>query len=505
MSPPVQPEQTLPPQELARIQANVAKMRSQGAPESDVLAYLQHEDSLAQALPHNTLSPAYSGEANADNVVRSLMQGGSYGFGDEITGLTHGTAARDEYRARENAFRGQHPVLDAALKAVGGLASSLPVMALGPEALATLKGATLFSAGAGALSGVGEADGNAGNRVLGGVLGAGTGAAGGILGYGLTKAAGSTYNAIADRLNPERAVAKAAAPLVNAGKLAEVDAVAPGGASLANTAVPTAGMKLSRLNYFLRGIGASPEAGASAENNFLAQGAALAKARQALGDQMDALNGALPVDPDVRAAVKQAAGVLGGKAPALPKGSGGTVEIQDLRDALSRLRYAERQAVKRGTEANGANLHDISQARQALQSLLYDRVPGFEPLDTQYAVASQAAGQTDRALKTVQQSRSNYGANTAYKQSAGSLGGSLPKGHGGLVTSLLDHLFLNKAGAADATARLLTTPGGPELVQDLLSRVPRQASQRIPALLGTTTGASANALRGLLFSPDSTQ
>src|SRR3954469_17339315 len=98
----VQPD----PKEMARIQANVAKMRSAGAPEEDVLAYLQHEDSQ----PHAS-APSDSGISWRD-IGRAATQGATFGFGDEL-GLTD--------RAKESAFKQGHPVVDFLAKMGGGL------------------------------------------------------------------------------------------------------------------------------------------------------------------------------------------------------------------------------------------------------------------------------------------------------------------------------------------------------------------------------------------------
>lgn len=503
------------PQELARIQGNVAKMRAAGAPESDVAAYLQHEDSLTQNAPAPTNT-----DLSFRNLGRSFTQGATFGFGDEM-GLTN--------RDAENAFKAQHPIADFASKMLGGSIAPIAATVAAPEVAATAGGAALMGGVTGALQGAGDADGSIKDRLVGGGIGGLLGAVGGAVIHHMIGGAGTVAGKIADRTDPERAVARSASTIMTPdlkARLAAVDQIAPGGASIATAAVPQTGETSSRFLPMLRAVGADPKSGALAERNLMAQKGALDVARKGLGSQMDALDGELPITADARGVLGKVREVLGSKAPSVPAAAASatgdnplgiemsvpfsfgehqqTLTIQDARDALSRLRYMERQAVKRGTEANGPTLHEIASARAGLQSYIYDNAPGFEALDKPYATASDQLRRTSTALKTVQRSRANYAGNDAFGATSGSLGGSLPRGSHGVVMDLLDHILTNRAGAADAVARRITAPGGPQLVDQLLSRVPSgtagRTAQRIAA---PTTATMIPALRGLLFPADS--
>lgn len=442
------------------------------------------------------------------NVGRSLVQGATLGWGDEL-GLTS--------RPNEAAFKAAHPVVDFLAKMGGGLAAPIAAVAAAPELATTLGGAALLGGATGAVAGAGEAD--PGNRLRSAATGGLLGAAGGAAGYGIAKGAGAIAGTIADRMHPERGVAKAAANLLNpdvSARLAAVDQIAPGGASLATTNVPAEGAKVSRFLPMLRAVGANPEAAAGAESSISAQTAALDAARKGLGSKMDALGGEVQITPEIRSVLSKVRTALGAKTPNVPAAElqdvnplglekstpfafdedAKTLDIQQLRDALSRLRFLSRGNVKRGLEANGIDTRDIGIARAALQSYLYDVKPDFASLDRNYAAASNTMRQADKALKTVQASRGNYGANEAYRATAGSLGGSLPRGTHGVVMTALDKILTNRAGAADAVNRLIVSPGGAEAVNRLLSALP----QTTPAGRYATplTAAAIPAMRGLL-------
>jgi hypothetical protein len=546
----VQPD----PKEMARIQANVAKMRAANAPESDVLAYLQHEDSQPSAAPEESM---WKGAG------RAALQGATFGFGDEM-GLTD--------RAKESAFKANHPVVDFLAKMGGGLVAPAAAVALAPEA-AGVGTAAAIGGGMGLLSGAGEADGSLADRAKGAAIGGLLGGAGGAAGYGLAKGAGAVVGAVRDAMRPERAVARAAQGLLDpavSANLAKVNAIAPGGASLATAGVPEEGTNMSRFLPMLRGVGRSPEAGAKAEASFLSQQDALQASRDALGAKMDAVKGRVPVTADVRAAMNKVGEILsapkrpalklevvpevppaletaqspapslrdalknfqdrstaaytrnagtveqrmarqalerhgsesvlsppitGSRLPEMPKPTPEGYDIQDLRDALSRLRFMSRQAQKRGIEGNGMTLKDITDAERSLKGVIYQHAPEFAELDKPYAVVSRQLGTTEDALETVQKSRATHAANEAFGSVGESVGGSLHSHHT-LAMALFDKLFKNPAGAADAVANLIAKPGGQELVTNLLSSAP---TKRTAGRVMVPLSASAiPALRGLL-------
>lgn len=542
------------PKEIARIQANVAKMRSMNAPESDVLAYLQHEDA----------QPPAPEESMWRGMGRAATQGATFGFGDEL-GLTD--------RAKENAFKTAHPVADFIAKLGGGAVAPIAAMVAAPEALAGAGGAALIGGTAGLLSGAGEADGSLADRAKGAAVGGLLGAAGGTGAHYLAKGAGAVGSAIADAVRPERAVARAAQGLIDptvAANLAKVNAIAPGGASIAAAGVPAEGTGTSRFLPMLRGVGRNPEAGADAEASFLSQQNALKSSRDALGAKMDAVTGRVPVTADVRAAIDEVGEILSASkrpalklevAPEVPPAmetaqspapslrdalanfrdrataaytrNSGTVEqrmarqalerhgaesvlsppitgsrlpdvpqptpegydIQDLRDALSRLRFMSRQAQKRGIEGNGMTLNDINDAERSLKSVIYQHAPEFADLDKPYAVVSRQLGTTEDALEAVQKSRAAHAANEAYGSASESVGGSLHSRHG-VVMALFDKLFSNPAGAADAVANLIAKPGGEELLANLMGKAP--AKRAVGRVAVPLSASAIPALRGLL-------
>lgn len=493
---PTQPD----PKDVARIQANVAKMRAAGAPESDVLAYLQHEDEQASQAP---AAPAYDTSINTKNLIRSMLQGGMYGFGDEA-----GVVDPKAYAA----FKSAHPIANAIENMIGGaIAPAAAAFAL-PE-LAGLGGAVALGAGGGALAGAGEGHGGPldPSRLRGEAIGAPVGAAGALAGYGASKVLGGLGGAIMNRIAPARAgtreVGQAAKDIIDnpaalAARMKEVNDIVPGGSSPATAAIaPT--INRSRFTELSRGVGASPKAGAAAESYVTQQRAALQAGRDALGDQMQRLGGDVTVTPKVRQALFKVRGVLGGKTPEVPAADltdpnplglekstpfqldepKATMSIGELRDALSRLRFLSRGAVKKGLEANGVNTHEIAVARAELQDLLYDPKighPEFASLDRQYAILSNEQRHATQLSKVVEASRGRFPANRAHGLSSTSPGGSLTSKLGA-AKAVLSQLVSGPArpAVADATARMVLKPGAS--VADLLAAAPKP-SRLSPAI-----------------------
>lgn len=101
--------------------------------------------SAAQALLH-------ASDVSLGSVARSMGQGATFGWGDNIYGKFAGDDKADLYRAKEELFHRAHPVLDFTGKAVGSLAA--------PVALAAAAGAAPEVAlGAGAATALDEAAG----------------------------------------------------------------------------------------------------------------------------------------------------------------------------------------------------------------------------------------------------------------------------------------------------------------------------------------------------------
>lgn len=179
-----------------------------------------------------------------------------------------------------------------------------------------------------------------------------------------------------------------------------------------------------------------------------------------------------------------------------------TVNLQVLRDALGRLRYLSRQAGKRGTEANGPTQYEINEARDAIQSVIYQHEPQFKTLDRHYKSLADEMRVTDKLLPSVQRSRSNYAGNRAAGQEASSLGGSITKAPS--IADLVNKLFVNKTAAPRDIAKFITKPGGADAVGQLLKHLP--ATHPAAAVLrGGIQASTPIALRGLFDKEDEDQ
>lgn len=574
------------PQEVARVQANVAKMRAGNATEDEVLAYLQHEDGQASA-------PSAPKPVTGRDVGRSFLQGLSFNFGDELgraAGVGQGPGGLLD-RDSEKAFKKDHPWVDLGGKVGGGIIAPAAAVAFGPEALAGAGGAAAIGAGAGMLSGVGDGE-TAKERITGGLFGTVLGGAGGLLGYGAQKVGGMIGGKILDRIRPERAVARAAKILIGdkttdvAQRMWDINQLAPGGSSPASAYIrPSAAKPTPRFSGMVAGLSENPEAAAAAEDALSGQSEALKNGTKAVGEKMDALKGDVPMTGRLRTAMDKVREVLGGKTPELPpenefmvtgprseipvttaqsphpelrqaiddfwarpgiafdrkqgtvaqqmarkalerhgaenvvapslfgapakelpaEMAPETVNLQTLRDALTRLRYMGRQAGKRGVEANGLTTHDISEATQALEGVIYKHVPEFEPLDKQYGMLSNER----RSVKTLFDVAQTAREGGATGDALGSTAGEAVRGvhsTSGVAAKMIDKLFTDKKAAADAVQRLIIKPGGPEMITDLIKRAPGAGAPKLSgaARAGIFT-ALPPALKGLLFQPDDTQ
>lgn len=533
------------------------RYRKEGASDAQIRAlyeaYVAHKAAQGDTGPKEENT-----KMSAKNLFRAFGQGALYNFGDEI-GLVDKQADKE--------FSDAHPIASGLSKVVGGAIAPIAAVAAAPT-LAGFGGAVALGGAGGMLAGAGEGEG-ASDRLERAGTGGAAGLVGGAAGYGVSKLIGGAAGKVLDRLNPARAVARAAKGQIDPSdltRLRELNAMAPGTASAATATVPQAGKPISRFLHMARGIGANPEAARRAENGLVQQTKTIGEFTDKLGEQMDALNSQVPVTNKVRATMNTVRKALGGKTPDLPEENfrqvewaptetihdewgeltrplvqrmetaqspnptlrdaisdfwrrGGvaagrregtvaqqkarealerhgaerivspslrgeptvipgpkdkfapeTVDLQVLRDALSRLRYMARQANKRGTEANGATLYEIKAARNALQKMIYEHEPQFAKLDTQYGKMIDQQRQVDKLLHTVQQSRSAHAGNEAFGTKSGSLGGSLPQGHMGMATAAVDAMFKNKPGAAKAVEDFILKPGGPELLQELLKR-----------------------------------
>lgn len=479
-------------------------------------------------------APAPDMPINARNLGRAFTQGASFGFSDEL-GLTD--------RAAQTAFKKQHGTANLLAGIAGGIAAPAVAAAALPEeagiagllgGMSAVKKASLLSGIGGAAYGAGDAEGGLKDRAEAGAV---NGALSAVVGPPVAKVVGgvagmlgSAGNKIINRVRPSRVVSKTAQDLIDdpaavASQIAEMEKIAPGGASIASTVIGDQhGYENSRFLPYIRAVGASPEAGRQAEAKIIAQRAALEAGRKKLGEQMDKLaEGEIPITADVRRALGLVRGVLGGggqHTPAAPSASfpspegfqptsltlpdpnKATMPLSQVRESLSRLRYLSRQYAKVGVDANGVTQHDINEAARALQEVAYHFRPDFQPLDRVYAKVMEQLGTTEDMLRAAQMSRSNHAANEAFGMKGGSLGGSLPQGYGGLAKTALDKLLVDKAGAADATSQLLLGTGKGASVKALQKAGPMSGKAPGALRTGMLGGGLPRALAGLLKDED---
>lgn len=457
----------LDPKEVARIQANVAKMRAQGAPEQLIIKYLQHEQTLLARQPT---------EITARDIARSAGQGASYGFSDEL-----GLADRD----KQKAFQANHPAADFLAKLAGGSVAPIVASIVGPPALAGVGGAAAMGGATGLLTGVGEGE-TPGERTMGGLVGGALGAAGGVAAHGI---AGGMRMA-ADRVNPERAVVRGANDLLqpnDAPRMDEINAIAPGGVSVATLSKSSKGRP--RFGRMVSGIGANAKAARQGEEDVLGQLQNLNDAARRIGANLDAVDGPLPDTPELRVALAHARDVLGLKK--IPRGK---ISLQEARDVLTQLRELN--------PSGAVSKRALRTARESIRDVLYDHEPQFADLDKQYALVMDQTKQARKILNTIESSRENYSGNKATKTPAASLGGSIAAQGRSMAKTLVESVFLDKAGSADAIGRLVVKPGGPEMVKQLISKLPANSPALSRIRAGLLSAQYVPAARSLFSTPE---
>lgn len=186
---------------LERIVRDLAEARAAHPEEfsklskDDLNAFIQEESRGRYGLHDLT-------DVNLRNLGRSLFQGLSFNFGDELTGLLGGD--KEEMRLRDELFRQAHPLADA----TSGIIGSLPLLAVpglgeageGAEIGAALKAGAKSGALAGALYGAGSGE-NGAERFVRSATG---GLAGGVLGAAIPGALAAGKAAF----NPARAATR---------------------------------------------------------------------------------------------------------------------------------------------------------------------------------------------------------------------------------------------------------------------------------------------------------
>jgi len=375
------------------------------------------------------LGGVYKGLAPATKLARALIGGTTAGVG----GATYGAAAAPEGKRLEGAAVG------GTLGAITGGLASIPGSTVGRSAA----GAGL---GAAAGGGVGALTGHAAEGAIAGGLG------GGLLGLHEPVTESDRATAILRRLPPNAAQ-----------HMADIEAVAPGGSSIAGAAPRLDNPAKSRLWQALKGAGADPEAGLSAEQQTVSRLDALQEGRKAIGKQLNQIASPLEVDDELKPVLATVRKALGNQTPA-PSGAedpriaeiqtrykddpklqaialkqigvdpeaAGTVEAEDLADALSTLNFNLRQAEKKGVDAQGVRKYTLKQAHDALHSYLDQKFEGTDlhDLHSKYRMLSDEIRRIGPKgiLTKVVDSRGNFMANTLAGKGAASVGGSISVG-----------------------------------------------------------------------------
>lgn len=419
------------PDDLKRIQANVAAMRAKGAPESDVLAYLQMEDSrLKGGGTPSTPVPVAAGMA------RSFARGATLGWEPQIAGaidqgaydlglarlnpllaklhiapIVPGDQETARIQAAQQAFHQQDPKTDVATQLAGAVASPvnklLPGVGEGTTPAAVAGRGAVSGGILGAVNGAGEAQ--PGHRLAGAVIGGLLGTAGGAI----LPAAIAEGRALLNPLRPAMsriastvdipALRAELARLASLGKgdvtaLADLSPQTRALADQAATASPAAaeqiaGTSLGRqadqsqrvLQNVRDGLGGDEPSLAASMEDLVAQRrqwAAGPSGFQGLRDMNmrftpDQVQAIAPTlnQPVVRSALKSAleTGLIGTDRPST---------FQALQDVKESLDDAVTRAFRNGDGNLGTRL---TQARDQIRDFLVKNVPDYSTVSAEYA------------------------------------------------------------------------------------------------------------------------
>lgn len=174
------------------LQSRLAALKRAGATDAEIEAFMAERGDFGDVQGGSTF--AYTPEEVAQERVRnykglgrSMLQGLTFGFGDEIEAGLRSAVSREKYgptleqiQRDQAAFKSKHPVAGTVAELGGGFASAIPgvggAVAKAPGLLK--KGVELAKVGAiyGGVAGAGTAAPGAENRLKGAAMGAGIGA-----------------------------------------------------------------------------------------------------------------------------------------------------------------------------------------------------------------------------------------------------------------------------------------------------------------------------------------
>lgn len=488
-----------PKELLAKARRVAAKMREDGVPDAQIDAFLKSKVQLS-------LEQVMS--ADVSDYLRAAGMGATFGFLDELAGVGAAIVpGGKDYAGMRDAVRGNYAgaketddsgkllaaeiaggvggsalgagAVGAAARGLGMGVNAARATGLGAKAL---RGA-LTGAGAGATSGAGYSDDKGAEAILGGaaaglVGGAALPVAGGLLAKGARH--------VADVARPGRAVLREArtqlahVPGGAKATMDRLDALAPG------SAVP-AGLSKQMISL-MRGVGSDPAAAEKARAVATGRIPLIRDGLNRLSAQYKALlNGVEMNAPSEVLDVMEKYTKGAGRASFAPGGKVKALDVQKLRTKLRE---------KLQTTKKGSVKGELGPDKTVLDQFL-STVKGVPEIDSDWGFLSSQMKLARDLSREVEQSATNYAAQRAYGSDAGSIGGNLPSGSRGLVSSVLSLLEPNRADRARAAAHELMRPG--VLPSGIGSAAVGNIGGGLLSPTGMITGWGAGRGSGLLF------
>lgn len=162
----------------------IAEARAMKVPDEKIAATLKEKYGISWE-PPPAPETGLGGYTGLSNLGRSMVQGASFNFGDDLVGMLPewmggGSKAKAEYRRRDEAFRKAHPVAAGAAEIGGGFVvpGGIAGEALGGamNVKRAIGAGALLGGASGALAGAGAAEGGLEERAAGAARGAVPGA-----------------------------------------------------------------------------------------------------------------------------------------------------------------------------------------------------------------------------------------------------------------------------------------------------------------------------------------
>jgi hypothetical protein len=419
----------------------IEKLKAAGFSDEQIQAYLARKQQAAPAAPQ-AAPPApmpTSAPNDVPGVAESAVRGvgeGLFGLGDNAEAMVKSIGpARTYVQELIKAKRRNREAREANPKAyIGGETVGLAVPVLGATLATAGMGAPAAFGTAlatGAAMGAGKGDGDVGQTIGGATLGAGGYAAGSLAGW----AGGRLRDLLFPRLAARREVAQVFDPkTVN--RMLEQEQLAPGTVVAADAS--------KQATKLARPVGQAPTGRAALEaERTSARQADLQDALDKVAQQYPAKTSLVPITPETQRVMLD-----NGLMPN-PAGQETVETLMDLRRALRARVEAAGNRVAVGNEKT-MDRAAVATARKAAHTITQNlqQVPGFAPVDRQYAVLATARRGAERTSKAVADALGTAGPNKVMGNTPTSAGGHLTNGG-----SLLDRLhFLDAIKESNAKA-----------------------------------------------------